>query len=135
MRWMSRHGPPRVNVTPLIDVMMCLIVFFLVVGRLASRERPEVELPASRVGVEGERPEAIVLSIGADGRVRLEGADAPGGLLRERVARAIAARPGVPIEIRADRGLVYAAVSEAIEACRVGGAASVRLAVRDGGEP
>lgn len=127
--------PPRVNVTPLIDVMMCLIVFFLIVGRLASMRRPEVALPESRSGERAPREDAIVLTIDADGRTRLDGDELDPGALPDRLARSIAARPEAAIEIRADRGLEYGAISEVIEACRASGASAVRLAVHEGVSP
>ena len=35
----------KINVTPMIDVVMCLIVFYLIVGRLAADQRSGMRLP------------------------------------------------------------------------------------------
>lgn len=135
MRPFASPPPPRVNVTPLIDVMMCLIVFYLIVGRLASMQRPEVALPESAAGLAARHEDAIVLTLTPDGRARIDGVDAPLETLAPILHRALQARPDAPIEIRADQALEFGEVSGLIDACRIAGAASIRLAVRDGARP
>lgn len=61
-------GHEPVNVTPMIDVVMCLIIFFLIVGKLAQDERARVLLPDSAIGRTGESQSAVVVSIAPDER-------------------------------------------------------------------
>ncbi|MCA9288410.1 MAG: biopolymer transporter ExbD [Phycisphaerales bacterium] len=124
-------GSGKINVTPLIDVVMVLIVFYLMVGKMASDQRADLPLPESRAGAELRDEDAIVIEVRAGGsepRVSLDGADvsleALGGALRA----AMAAAPDHPIRIRADRRLAYGAVEPAIDAARRAGASSIRLA-------
>lgn len=138
MRFRTFHHAPasgKINVTPLIDVVMVLIVFYLIVGKLAADRKAPVQLPASAVG-QGEeggddrRPIVITLaSSSAAARIELDGS---------RVADAAALRPLLEkleaskrvVQVRADKGLSYGVVAPVLEACRGAGVASVKLATQ-----
>ena len=54
-----------VNATPLIDVVMCLIIFFLLVGKLASDRGAAVRLPESARGHEEQAATILVVTVTA----------------------------------------------------------------------
>ena len=56
----------EVNVTPLIDVVMCLIIFYLMVGKLATDRKTPVTLPESAVGTQAE-PDVLVVNVAPAG--------------------------------------------------------------------
>jgi biopolymer transport protein ExbD len=61
-----------INVTPLIDVMTCLLIAFMVAIPLASQETVEIDIPHSKgVMITEEEFETLVISIDAKGRVFL----------------------------------------------------------------
>lgn len=149
----SGHAFEPINVTPLIDVVMCLIVFFLIVGKLAA-DAGAVRLPASGVGRTTSADTPIVISIapllaGVEGsipwgsgraRVFVDGvplgseaeldtilaARAEAGPGKQPGASAGAATPTV--QIRADRSLPYGLVQPALSAAGRAGITGVRLA-------
>lgn len=131
------HAKPaasRINVTPMIDVVMVLIVFYLIVGRLASDQRADLSLPESRTGLEEDLDGAIVVDVRRPDesdpapRYSLAGAPISAAALEDLLRSELQADPGRAIRIRADRSLTYAAVQPAIEAARRAGAHTVRLA-------
>jgi len=137
----STPGAEPINVTPLIDVVMCLIIFFLIVGKLAANEKARVQLPGSSIGAIAERQDAVTVSIARDatatGRpislISVDGTLAKDGsdllrLLQERLeaqARMEAFRAkGQPqpisrgkVTVRADKDLPYEAVEPVLTAC------------------
>lgn len=139
-----------INVTPLIDVVMCLIIFFLIVGKLAATNAPGVSLPASARGDEepggiaitvsaltpaAPRPRftgsALPLTITVDGESVITDADLLAAI-RKRTADA----PSAPVKLRADRELPYAAVTPVLRACKEAGLTSIGLVTeRIPGEP
>jgi biopolymer transport protein ExbD len=136
-------------VTPLIDVVMVLIVFYLIVAKLASDRLLPVELPGSAAGVAEERGSPIVVSVGraageagGEGRewgsvvVEVQGGAVEGrAALREAVTLATAARPGAEVHLRADRTLEYARVAPVVEVLREAGVRTLLLvASREDGE-
>ncbi|MEM1186648.1 MAG: biopolymer transporter ExbD [Planctomycetota bacterium] len=130
-------APPataRVNVTPMIDVVMVLIVFFLLVGHLANERRGAVDLPIATQGEDEDstrRP--VVILVEAGGRVRIDGVDVPDDSVVQRIASRVAAsqstgRPG-GVHVRADASTAFADVRPILDACRSVGITEVRLAV------
>jgi biopolymer transport protein ExbD len=137
MRRRVLHAPHPfgdINVTPLIDVVMCMIVFYLIVGKLASDQRSQVRLPASTTG-DVERPQdVLVINVlapeapGGAARVVIDARSVGPGLLDPLVRERMAAKPRTVVQLRASRDLPYAAIEPVIAACRAAGVASVRLA-------
>jgi biopolymer transport protein TolR len=100
-----------INVTPLVDVMLVLLIIFMVTAPLLSAGVP-VDLPDSNAKPLNQNPSEINLSITPDGVIYLgETALAPGSL-----AQALAQIPPGPdgkppqVTLRADRTLDYGAV-------------------------
>lgn len=133
----------KINVTPLIDVVMCLIIFFLLVGRLASDRQAGVQLPASKVGVDESASKSLVINVlRGDGEnpagVVIDGKVIDAQALKERLRLHAGATPeSAPlVQIRADRRLAYSSVSPVLAACREAGLKSVLLtAQREEGAP
>ncbi len=133
---LHHHGSPgaKINVTPLIDVVMVLIVFYLIVGNLATERQARLDLPASAIGASESATAALVINIMPpaatgtaeiiiDGRTLAIEQVAP--LLLARFPDAAATQP--VIHIRADRALDFAQVRPVLEACRGAGLTSVKL--------
>ncbi len=120
----------EINVTPLIDVVMCLIIFFLIVGKLAMD--PAVRLPTSATGQvpAGPEPLSVVVTRGADGAPSLSSSDEPITLegLETLVRGAQASTPPRPVLLRASADLPFETLSPVLDACRRAGLTSARLA-------
>jgi biopolymer transport protein ExbD len=133
----------KINVTPLIDVVMCLIIFYLLVGRLAMDRQAGVRLPGSAIGVEEKGSSSLVINVmmgegSVPARVMIDGRAIDAPTLKERLALYAGASPeAVPlVQIRADRRLAYASVSPVLAACRGAGLRSVLLTTqREEGRP
>jgi len=126
----AAHGVGRVNVTPMIDVVMVLIVFYLIVGKLASERIESMELPRSAFGDETPPPDPLVINVlpGEDEpRIVVETFEVSVGALEKAVRERLRARDGIGVQIRASRTLPYGAVRPVLEACRRGGARTVLL--------
>lgn len=139
------------NVTPLIDVVMCLIIFFLIVGKLAADDAARLKLPPSAIGRGEKDASALVVTIapdaasplrwgGVQARVLVAGETATDArnlqeLIASRGAAKIATGGGAPndltrmmVVIRADQGLPFAAVEPALAACAALGISKVDYA-------
>jgi biopolymer transport protein ExbD len=105
-----------INVTPLVDVVLVLLVVLMVTATyLASRTIP-VDLPKGATG----EPTGVTLAITVDeaGRTYLDGADAPDELLRRRIRSARAQNPEVRAIIAADRDTRHKNVVKVIDLLR-----------------
>lgn len=130
----QHEGVSPVNATPLIDVVLCMIVFFLLVGRLAQTQRIPMRLPESASGSADMPRDSFVINLvpgeGPGGAAKILVNDLVVGI--EGVAPALSARlndnPGVTVQIRAPRDIAYGQVEPILEACASAGVTDVRLA-------
>ncbi len=124
------------NMTPLIDVVFQLLIFFLVSSHLARQEaQMALPLPSAASGAESraedERPR-ITLNVLADGALVLVGRRIQPTQLEERL-RGVVAEEGAEVElrVRADRDVPYRHVEPVLVASSRAGLSNVTFAVID----
>jgi biopolymer transport protein ExbD len=132
-------APPShtVNVTPMIDVIMCLIIFYLIVGKLAADQLVNVRLPQAHHGLEPTGDRSLIISVlpainldGSGGvRVLAEGREIRPDELTPLIRAHRLEDAEAWVRVRADRSLEFAQVLPVIRACREVGLANVQLSV------
>lgn len=108
------------NLTPLIDVVFLLLIFFLVATKFAEEERElNVMLPeASEAQPLTSTPRELVVNIDAEGRYVVRGQVLDVGQLEQVLRRAWVNNPtNASVIIRADRRVGWQFVVAAINAC------------------
>jgi len=134
------HGRRRapmaeINVTPLVDVMLVLLIIFMVTAPLLVAGVP-VNLPDSRAKALDQQQKPVQLSLARDGRLYLDEEEVAAGALPNRLA-ALAAKAGAEppqIYLRADRGLDYGRVMEVMGELSHAGLTKVALVTDAAGE-
>jgi len=100
----AEQSSARVNVTPMIDIVMVLIVFYLLVGQLALDRRAAITLPRTATGVDQTTEiDPIVIGITADGDTTLNGQPIEPDRLPAQVSGILARDAATPVRVRADR--------------------------------
>lgn len=130
MRRRVLHAPRPfggVNVTPLIDVVMVMIVFYLIVGKLAEARDVPMRLPEARGGSSERPPRMLTISV-TPSEVIVDRSPVATHLLDALIRERLAGRADTVVQVRAARDLPYSAVQPVIDACRRAGIASIRLA-------
>lgn len=107
----GRTPMAEINVTPLVDVMLVLLIIFMVTAPLLKAGVP-VELPESRAKALAEEADQITISLSRDGAVHLDDQEVAPGELGDRLQALPQGPDGKPplVTLRADRGLDYGAV-------------------------
>lgn len=121
---------PTMNVTPLVDVVLVLLITFMVITPLLTRtfwihtpaERTE-EVPREQLA--DEQP--LVLRITRDGALRVNGADTTLDELPDRLRRMFAARDDHVLFFDADDDASYGLVMQALDQAREGGAVTLGM--------
>ncbi len=116
-----RSGSLGLNMTPMIDVVFLLIIFFLVSSHLAKQEsQMPLPLPTAQSGnksIEEDAPR-VTINVLADGSLVLSGRHVPQSELTQRLAdRLHEAGPGLQVRIRGDRNVPYRFVEPIMLAC------------------
>ncbi len=119
----NRHGSLGFNMTPMIDVVFQLIIFFLVSSHLVKQESQlKLPLPVADSGTLSDDTQSrAVLNVRADGSLLLGGRPVAAEQLEERLRELLREKGELEIKIRADRHVPYRFVQPILLACyRVG---------------
>lgn len=123
---------PALNLTPMIDVLFLLIIFFMAATNFGEPERNiDVAVPTvADAAVNSPPPQPLVVTVYADGRFELDSAVVT---LEELVAalRAARAKQASPsVVIRGDAECAFQQVASALAACQQAGIAELGITVR-----
>jgi biopolymer transport protein TolR len=125
-----RAAMAEINVTPLVDVMLVLLIIFMVTVTLPAVGVP-VELPESRAAPVEEKPDQITISIDRQGVIYIENEPVPAGRLPEALAALDRGDEQPLIVLRGDRSLDYGRVMQVMGELGRAGFTSISL-VTDG---
>jgi biopolymer transport protein ExbD len=114
-----------INTTPLVDVMLVLLIIFLITIPVVTTSIP-VTLPKERNEIRETKPENIVISVDATGRIywndlRMTSTAA----LIDRLKKVAILTPQPEVQIRGDGAANYDGVGRIIYACQRAGIAKV----------
>ena len=121
----QRERRARVDISPLIDIVFLLLIFFSVTTTFLEQAGLDLELPESTTASASENT-AIIVEIGADGTVLFQGETVTPEVLEQRVA-ALAEEERRRVTVRADRQLELGLAITVIDALRRAGAEGIAL--------
>jgi biopolymer transport protein TolR len=121
----GRDSLAEINVTPLVDVMLVLLIISMIAAPMLERGIT-LELPAteSATSIEDAR---VVVSVDRNGRIRLNDKPIHPELLEERMKGIAMARPDETVFVRADKLLPYGEVLLVMDRIRIAGVQRVSL--------
>jgi len=123
----------QINLTPLIDVVFMLLIFFMVATTFLDPEREmDVELPQAETGAELEAdPLEIVINVAAAGRVVMGGEELDRDALRAKLERAASRNPDTPVTIRGDGRAQHQHVVGVMDVCGLAGLVNLSVGTID----
>ena len=134
-RRLRRYQPmSEINVTPMVDVMLVLLIVFMVTAPLLTAGIP-VDLPQTRAEVLHEPEEPLVITVDAAGRIFLQETDIELDSLVPRLAAITQNRTDSRIYVRGDRTIAYGRVMEVMGAIPSAGFTHVALVAELPPEP
>lgn len=127
----SRGALSEINVTPLVDVMLVLLIIFMISAPLLTAGVP-VELPKTEAGAMQDQEEPLTVSIRQDGAIYIQENPVAFAGLTPRL-QAMAGDEKKPIYVRADGRASYAIVAQVMAALSTSGFTSINLITETGG--
>jgi biopolymer transport protein ExbD len=113
---------PEVNLIPLIDVMLIVLIFLAVSTTYARFSELQIELPTAEANKTLTRPQEIQIGVTADGRIAIErvliGVTDPAAVA-EQLQKAVRGRDKPLVVINADAQAPHQAVINVMEAARL----------------
>ncbi len=127
-----RGALSEINVTPLVDVMLVLLIVFMISAPLLTVGVP-VELPKTEAGAMEDQTEPLSVSIRSDGSIFLGEEPVAFQSLAARIAAQAGPNRERPIYVRADGRAAYAVVAQVMASLSTSGFTSLNLITDTGG--
>lgn len=125
----------RINVTPIIDVALVLVIILLVTAPMMSVSDLPVDLPQAHTR-EAEDERNLSITIASSGELAVDEDAVVPGQLKPEIERRLA-RPGdhdILVVVRADTSIEFATIRRTLEVARAAGAKRLAIATRQRAE-
>jgi biopolymer transport protein TolR len=118
----------EINVTPLVDVMLVLLIIFMVTAPMLE-QNISVDLPQAKGGplVREESKDKVVVSVSSHGSIYVNEVSVPEDKLADAIAEATKSNPSQPVYLRADRTVIYGTVVRVMVALKAAGIPKVGM--------
>lgn len=98
-----------INVTPLVDVMLVLLIIFMVTAPMMTQGL-DIDLPETTTKSLRQEQNPQIVSIDKDGKISLNGTEAPRSMIVEQLGKMSQELKEQPIYLKADRNVAYGVV-------------------------
>jgi biopolymer transport protein ExbD len=113
-----------INVTPMVDVMLVLLVIFIITAPLFTHA-VKIDLPNAQSAPTPEKPETVALSIDANGKLYWNNDAIDASELDARLTKAAQQQPQPELQLRADKATRYEVIAEVMSAAQGSGIAKL----------
>ena len=119
----KQEQSPSIEITPVIDMVFLLLIFFLVATTYQQSEREmQIALPeAESAGPISAVLREIVINVSSDGSLVVGGAETSLDGLRAIVAEAVERNPEQKVSVRGDRDASYGVIARVLDVCKASG--------------
>lgn len=122
----NRRTISTINVTPLVDVMLVLLVIFMVTAPMMESGM-DINLPKAEAGALNVEEEPIIVSVDKAGRVFINKASVPGGELKASLTALFEKKKDKTVFLEADSDVPYGKVAVVMADIRKAGAGRVGM--------
>jgi biopolymer transport protein ExbD len=124
-----------INVTPLVDIVLVLLIIFMVTASFIVRETVEVDLPRAANSDDKTVQGPVMVTMDKDAKVFLDGVEVATDALMEKMKSAVAKDKDVRAIISADQSLNYGKVMGLIDLVKEAGIAKFALNIQKEAKP
>ncbi len=124
-----RSRAPRIDISPLIDVVFQLLLFYAVTTQFVTPERLKLQLPEARTAEAAKttKPEEAEVLVTSTGDILVANRVVREESLEAEIRALLKGQPERSITIRGDKGAPYGTVMKVLDAARLAGAQHINL--------
>ncbi|MBT4760525.1 MAG: protein TolR [Bdellovibrionaceae bacterium] len=122
----SRASLSEINITPLVDVMLVLLIIFMVTAPM-MQQGLEIDLPEVESTGVSTNDKPFVLTIKKNGRLYIGKVEVQAKALRKKIKAIFKTRKNKQVYIKADKKAYYGAVAKAMGEVRAAGISNISL--------
>jgi biopolymer transport protein ExbD len=127
----SQMPTAEINMTPLVDVMLVLLIIFMITAPLMTHS-VKVDLPRAASSPTPDKPMTLQVSINADNAVFIDSEAITPAALEARFREAVARDAEVELHLKADRASRYEHLAETMSAARRAGVGKIGFVTQPG---
>jgi len=123
VKWDQSEHAPSIELTPIIDMVFLLLIFFLVATTFQQQEREmQIALPqAEASGPISLSLREIVVNVASDGALVVGGQSMELEGLRALIMASVGTNPDQKVTVRGDREASYGTVARVLDVCKASG--------------
>ena len=121
-----------INVTPLVDIMLVLLIIFMLTAHLIAKQAIEVQLPKAAQSTAVEAT-TLAITLTREGRMHLNGVETPPAALREAVRAAVIKDAKTQVIIAGDKQVSHGRVVWVLDLVKSLGATSFAIQIDPAG--
>ena len=117
-----------INVTPMVDITLVLLIIFMVTATFISEQALQVHLP--KVVKEEKAPQpALTVTLGLNGELKFNQKNIQLGGLTQQMTVETSVNPEVKVILKADKDIPYEKLAQVLDAIKMGGVQKLALAM------
>lgn len=122
----------EINMTPLIDIMLVLLIVFMVSSTAALESGMDIELPKTSLTNPKKEAEILVISLSKDGHVAVHGKAVPAAEVSRKIASSLAELKTDSVILEGDTSANLGKAIELMDMAKVAGAKNFSIAAEEG---
>ena len=124
----SKQEENQIDLTPMLDVVFIMLIFFIVVASFIKEAGVEVNRPDDNQPDDPEDSTSIVVEVASDNQIWMENRRVDIRAVRANIQRLLAEDPEAPVTIKVEKGAEAGIVVDVADAARESGVAAVNWA-------
>ena len=124
----QEQGGAEIDLTPMLDVVFIMLIFFIVVASFIKEAGVEVNRPDDNQPDDPEESTSILVEVASDNQIWMENRRVDIRAVRANIQRLLAEDPEAPVTIKVEKGAEAGIVVDVADAARESGVAAVNWA-------
>ena len=124
----QEQGGAEIDLTPMLDVVFIMLIFFIVVASFINEAGVEVNRPDDNQPDKPEDSTSILVEVASDNQIWMENRRVDIRAVRANIQRLLAEDPEAPVTIKVEKGAEAGIVVDVADAARESGVAAVNWA-------